>query len=79
MRKTAPPKSPTPKIPSLDEIQKVLCEKSLHEFVKAAWHQVEPESQAFQDNWHIGAICEHLEAVTTGQIRNLIINILHAI
>ncbi len=75
MRKTAPPKSPTPKIPSLDEIQKVLCEKSLHEFVKAAWHQVEPESQAFQDNWHIGAICEHLEAVTTGQIRNLIINI----
>ena len=27
------------------------------------------------DNWHIGAICEHLEAVTRGEIQNLLINI----
>lgn len=29
----------------------------------------------FIENWHHGAICEHLEAVEMGQIRNLIINI----
>lgn len=27
------------------------------------------------DNWHIGAICEHLEAVTNGEIKRLLINI----
>jgi hypothetical protein len=26
------------------------------------------------DGWHIDAICEHLEAVTRGEIRNLLIN-----
>jgi len=29
----------------------------------------------FIDNWHIGAICEHLEAVRRGEIRDLVINI----
>lgn len=62
-------------IPELAAIEKALCQKSLREFVKFAWHQVEPATQKFQDNWHIGAICEHLEAITRGQIRNLIINV----
>lgn len=48
--------------------------ESLHEFCRQAWPQVEG-GREFQDNWHIGAICEHLEAVTNGQIRNLLINI----
>lgn len=30
--------------------------------------------QPFVDNWHIAAIAEHLEAVTRGEIRNLLIN-----
>jgi predicted phage terminase large subunit-like protein len=47
---------------------------SLHEFVAQAWHVVEPAVK-FSDNWHIGAICEHLEAVTRGQIRRLLINV----
>lgn len=68
-----PPKQS--KLPELAEIEKALCEKSLRQFVKFGWHQVEPAAQQFQDNWHIGAICEHLEAVTRGQIRNLIINV----
>jgi len=29
----------------------------------------------FKDNWHIGAICEHLQAVSEGQITRLIINV----
>ena len=47
---------------------------SLWEFVRAAWHVLEP-AHPFVDNWHIGAICELLEAVTLRQIQNLLINI----
>jgi predicted phage terminase large subunit-like protein len=43
----------------------------LHEFVKCAWSLIEPGE--FKDNWHIKAICEHLEAVTRGDIQNLLI------
>lgn len=51
-----------------------LLSESLYEFVKAAWHVVEPGTE-YRDNWHIRVICEHLEAVTRGDIRNLIVNI----
>lgn len=47
--------------------------RNLHSFVKHAWYTV--ESTPFQDGWHIGAICEHLQAVSDGQIRNLLINL----
>ncbi|HMJ86533.1 MAG TPA: hypothetical protein VK504_25320 [Vicinamibacterales bacterium] len=47
---------------------------NLHEFVAQAWHVVEPATE-FVDNWHVGAICEHLEAVSRGEIRRLLINI----
>lgn len=39
-----------------------------------AWSVVVPAAP-FKDNWHIGAICEHLEAVHRGQIRRLLINV----
>lgn len=45
----------------------------LHEYVRNAWPTV--ERRPFVDNWHIGVITEHLEAVTNGEIANLIINI----
>lgn len=48
--------------------------RSLHEFVRQAWPVVEPAT-SFIDNWHVGAICEHLEAVTRGEITRLLINI----
>lgn len=38
-----------------------------------AWHVVEPATP-FVDGWHLHAICEHLEAVSRGEIRNLLIN-----
>lgn len=47
---------------------------ALHTFVRLAWPQVEP-ARSFQDNWHIGAICEHLEAVTRGEVTRLVINV----
>lgn len=46
---------------------------SLYEFVRAAWPIV--ESAPFVDNWHIGGLSEHLQAVTEGQIQKLLINI----
>lgn len=46
---------------------------SLKSFVMAAWNVIEPNK--FVDGFHIDAICEHLEAVSNGQIQQLIINI----
>lgn len=41
--------------------------------MREAWRNVDP--RPFVDSWHIGAICEHLEAVSRGEIRKLVINI----
>lgn len=38
-----------------------------------AWPVLEP-TRTYVHGWHIDAICEHLEAVHTGQISNLIVN-----
>jgi len=50
------------------------AENKLREYVKQAWNVVEPSTQ-FVSNWHLDAICDHLEAVTMGHIRFLVINI----
>src|ERR1017187_374552 len=47
--------------------------RSLRTFIEAAWPIVEPTP--FVLGWHIDAVCEHLEAVTRGQIRRLLITI----
>jgi len=59
-------------LPSVDAIDTMLAEKSLAEFSKQAWHVVEPGIR-YVHNWHIDAICEHLEAIQRGQLRNLVI------
>lgn len=48
--------------------------RDLFAFLKAGWHVLEPAT-VFMNNWHIGAICEKLEACRYGQIDRLIINI----
>jgi len=50
-----------------------LAESSLAEFTKQAWHVIEPGT-GYVHGWHVDAISEHLEAVTDGEIRNLLIN-----
>ena len=42
--------------------------------MRQAWPVLEP-SNPFQANWHVEAVCQHLEAVSTGALRRLIINI----
>jgi predicted phage terminase large subunit-like protein len=49
-------------------------EASLHSFVRGAWPLIEPNRE-FVDNWHLHTICEHLEAVTKGDIKRLLINV----
>lgn len=46
----------------------------LREFVEEGWPTVEPELP-FIANWHVDAICEHLQWVAEGEIQRLVINI----
>lgn len=48
--------------------------RSLREFVRQAWHVVEP-AMPYMHGWHIDAICDHLQAVTRDEIDRLLITI----
>lgn len=48
------------------EDEKELCRNDLYEFVRHAWSSI--DSSTFQDSWAIEALCEHLEAITRGEI-----------
>lgn len=56
------------------ELERELCRRSLVEFIRRAWPVLEP-GQPYIHGWHMDAIAEHLEAVTSGQINRLLINI----
>jgi len=56
------------------EVSRRAASASLYEFVRQAWHVLEP-GVPFVPGWHIEAICEHLEAVTAGEILRLLVNI----
>lgn len=45
--------------------------KDLRKFIPASWGLVEPS--VFIPNWHIDAIAEHLQAITDGDIQDLLI------
>ena len=64
----------TATFPSLETFEIEECRRSLSVYQRAAWHVVEPHVP-YVHNWHIDAITDHLEAVTRGEIRNLLINI----
>lgn len=46
----------------------------LVEYVRQCWQVVEPATP-YVHGWHIDAICEHLEAITRGELQRLIINV----
>jgi len=66
--------SSTEALPTEIELDALIGAKSLYEFLQLAWHVIEP-STAFVPGRHIEMLCEHLEAVTAGQIRNLLIEV----
>jgi predicted phage terminase large subunit-like protein len=47
---------------------------SLADFVRGGWDVLEPGTP-MRDGWHIETLCQHLEAVSFGQIRDLLITI----
>jgi len=60
----------------MDEAEQVaaaLYRQSFDAFCHRAFKIIEPAS-AYEWNWHIGCIAEHLEAVYRGEIKKLIIN-----
>lgn len=50
------------------------AENSVPEFMRQAWHVIEPGSE-FRDNWHLHTIADHLEALTHDEIQNLVCNL----
>jgi hypothetical protein len=54
-------------------LDRVVLQNDLRLYIRQAWHVVEP-STVYLENWHIDLIAEHLEAVTAGQIKRLLIN-----
>jgi predicted phage terminase large subunit-like protein len=60
-------------LPPLEDIEAELAVRSLAEFNRLHWKYVDTSS--YVHGWHVDCIAEHLEAVTDGDIRRLIINI----
>ncbi len=61
-------------LPSLLAIEAELSKRSLRAFLEFfAWPVLQPATK-FKGNWHIDAICEHLEALQAGTIRKLLVN-----
>lgn len=50
------------------------CVRSLAAFTKYLWPVINP-GHPLQWNWHMDVLCQHLESVTRGEIRRLIINV----
>ena len=55
-----------------DDAEAQRLEKSLIDFVETAWPAIDPLE--YQGCWAIDALCEHLQAVSEGQIRHLLVN-----
>lgn len=55
-------------------IEREYCTRKLSYFAQRAWHVLEPTSP-LKWGWALDAICDHLEAVTSGDINRLLINV----
>jgi len=59
---------------ALQKIRAELARRSLKEFVHQAWPVIEPGTPLIW-GWVLDAMTEHLEAVTRGEIKRLVINV----
>lgn len=58
----------------LRELERLECEAGLLGFTRHAWQLLEP-GRRFVPGWHLEVLCDHLEAVTRGEITRLLINV----
>jgi predicted phage terminase large subunit-like protein len=56
-----------------EQIQSVRLSRSFARYIPAVWPTYSPKP--FLDNWHVGALAEHLQAVADRQITKLVISI----
>jgi predicted phage terminase large subunit-like protein len=54
------------------DLDRADCEQSLYQFYKMAWRFI--DANPWKDSWAVDAICEHMQAVTDGEIKRLVIN-----
>lgn len=59
---------------TFSELDKLESEESLLGFITRAWSVLEPETP-FVSGWCIEALCDHLEAVSRGELTRLLINV----
>ncbi len=52
-----------------------LAAASFPDFIKQAWPILEPSGVPLDWGWHLDCICDHLLAVSRGEIRSLILNV----
>jgi phage terminase large subunit-like protein len=57
-----------------EHLIRLRAENSFYEFVKEAWEHVEGKRRPYKDNWHMKALCDHLQGVFEGNIKCLLIN-----
>jgi hypothetical protein len=56
------------------ELEAYDLSQDFYSYLQAAWEYVEP-NDPYDDNWHMRAMCDHLQAVTEGKIHNLMIQV----
>src|SRR4051812_11176713 len=68
--------APAINLPSRQAIQAELSRRNLADFFRHSWPILEPATKLVW-NWHLQAICDHVQALLEGRIpkRNLIINV----
>lgn len=59
---------------ALDQLDKADCEASLPFFIRRFWHVLEPARPVVW-SWHLDVICEHLCAISRGEMIRLLINL----
>jgi predicted phage terminase large subunit-like protein len=56
------------------DTSRALCERSLSDFTRQAWHIIEPTTPLIW-NWHLSTLCAYLEAFFQGRVKRLILNV----
>ena len=61
------------RVPRASQVRRTLARHSLSDFIRLFWRHIDPAP--YVPGWHIEVICEHLEAVSRGEIRRLLITV----
>ena len=66
--------SPAELLEAADDAEREICRRSLASFARLAWPVLEPATK-LKWGWALDCLCEHLEAVHSGEIRHAVFNV----